>query len=332
MNKPFLIGIIAGLISFVALMSVTSGPAPVQFIMLLLSPLPVYLVGLRYGWPAAAIAALTGGIAITLLGGAVVGLILAGSQFGPPVLLTYFALLSRTSPAPDGQTVITEWYPIGRIVLWAVALGTALTVFLLLMLGSDSATVHANLEKILSEAFKQAFVQQGSGEKIPEEHLKSMTNIAVALLPAASGMLMSAVILFDLWLAARIILATGYLARPWPDLAAFSYPAGAPFLLAISIALTAVLSGFPEMAASAASGAMFFAYVLLGLAIIHYVTRGKVWRVAVLWILYLGLVVFNTALSLVVAIIGLAEPFSPLRRDFMKPKPPDDDASAGDTS
>ena len=74
---------------------------------------------------------------------------------------------------------------------------------------------------------------------------------------------------------------------------------------------------------------MFFAYVLLGLAIIHYVTRGSAWRFAILWALYLGLIVFNTALSLVVAVIGLAEPFSPLRRDFMKP--PDNDGS-DDTS
>ncbi len=330
MNKPFLFGIGAGLIAFVALMSVTSGPAPLQFIMLLLAPLPVYLAGMRYGWPAAAIAALTGGIAITLLGGAVVGLILAGSQFGPPVLLTYLALLNRATPSPDGQGAVVEWYPIGRIVLWAAGLGTALTVLLLLLLGADSQTVHTNLEKILGEAFKQAFEQQSSGgEKIPDEHLKSMTNVAVALLPAASGMLISAVILFDLWLSARIILATGFLARPWPDLTAITYPSIAPLLLAASIALTAVLSGFAGMAASAASGAMFFAYVLLGLAIIHYVTRGSAWRFVILWALYLGLIVFNTALSLVVAMIGLAEPFSPLRRDFMKP--PDNDGS-DDTS
>ncbi|MEQ8825690.1 MAG: DUF2232 domain-containing protein [Filomicrobium sp.] len=318
MNKPFLFGIGAGLIAFVALMSVTNGPPAIQFIMLLLAPLPVYLAGLRYGWPAAAIAALTGGIAITLLGGAVVGLLLAGSQFGPPVLLTYFALMNRTGPAQSGGAAVTQWYPVGRIVLWAAGLGTVLSVLLLLMLGSDAATVQANLEKILGEALKQAFSQQGSGEEVPAEHLEAMTKVAIALMPAASGMMLTGFMLFQLWLAGRIIRSTGFLERPWPDLAALTYPPITPLLLAGCIGLTAVLSGFAGMVASAASGALFFMYVLLGLAIIHYVTRGSAWRFGILWALYFGLIVFNTGLSMVLAMVGLAEPFSPLKRDFMR--------------
>jgi hypothetical protein len=73
---------------------------------------------------------------------------------------------------------------------------------------------------------------------------------------------------------------------------------------------------------AAFSGAMLFAYVLAGLAIIHFVTRGQPWRPFVLWALYLSLVVLNTAASVLIAILGLAESFTRFRR---QPPPPGSD-------
>ncbi|KUO64387.1 MAG: hypothetical protein APF80_04810 [Alphaproteobacteria bacterium BRH_c36] len=321
MNKIILVGIAAGLVSFIALMSATTGTPVLQFLMFLISPLPLFLAGLALGWRAAAIGAVTAGISITLLAGPLVGFVSSGSQFGPPVLLTYLALLNREA-APEGKATATEWYPIGRLVLWCAVLGTLLSVILLMMLGKDSNEVQENLSQILRQAFEQFRAQSGDAKPVPEEDLEAMTRVALSLLPAASGMLMTGILLLNLYIAARVTDASGMLSRSWPDLATLSYPPGTPLVLAASVVVSSVLSGFAGMTAAAASGAFYFAYVLLGLAIVHYVTRGNPGRFAILWAVYFALFFLNTIASLVIAVIGLTEPFSPLRRNFMRPPPP----------
>lgn len=321
MNKGFLVGIGAGLVSFVALLSATTGSPFLQFLMFMIAPLPLFMAGLSYGWPAAAIGAITSGIGITLIAGPLVGFMAAASQFGPAVLLTYLALLNRQVAGPDAQTSITEWYPIGRLVLWCAVLGTILTIGLLMMFGKDSAEVQENLSTVLREAFKQFRAQSRDATPIPDADLEAMTKVALAFIPAASGMLMSMILLLNLYIAGRVTEASGLLSRPWPDLAGFTYPPTTPLVLTASLVTTFVLSGFAGMAASAAAGAFYFAYVLLGLAVVHYLTRSNPGRFAILWAVYFGLVIFNTIVSLVLAVIGLTEPFSPLRRDFLKPPP-----------
>lgn len=322
MSRNLLAGVAAGLIAFVALLSATAGNPFVQFLLFLAAPVPIYLVGLALGWQTAAVAAVTAGLAITVLTGPLAGLVSAGSQFGPPVILSYLVLLSREVQSLDGKSTAVEWYPVGRIVLWCAALGTVLSVLLLMLLGQDSAEVQGNLEKVLRQAVEQFRAQSGEDSPLSEEDLDAMTRVFLALLPAASGILMTGILLLNLYIAARVTRASGFLTRPWPEIAAMTFPPGTPLLLAASVLLSAVLSGFAGMAASAASGALYMAYVLLGLAVIHYVTRGNAGRFAILWSVYFGLVIFNTVVSLVLAIIGLSEPFSPLRRDFMRPPPP----------
>lgn len=322
MNKNLLVGIAAGLVSFVALMSATTGTPVLQFLMFLIAPLPLFLAGMALGWPAAAIGAITAGMAITLLAGPLVGFISAGSQFGPPVLLTYLALLNREAASADGKSTVTEWYPVGRLVLWCAVLGTMLSVVLLMMLGKDAAEVQENLSKVLRQAFEQFRAQSGDATPIPEEDLETMTRVALGLLPAASGMLMTGILLTNLYIAARVTQASGSLTRPWPDLASLTYPPATPLVLAASTGLSLFLSGYAGMTAAAASGAFYFAYVLLGLAVVHYMTRANPGRFAILWAVYFALFFLNTVASLVIAVIGLTEPFSPIRRNFAKSQPP----------
>lgn len=332
MSKQFLVGAAAGIIGVVALLSATTGPAPVQFLFFVLAPLPVFMAGLALGWMAAATAAITAFIIITVLVGPTAGILAAGSQFGPAVLLSYLALLNREATGPDGSVTL-QWYPVGRLLMWCAVIGTILTMALLLVLGRDGTELQENLQRILRETIEQAVSQQAPKDgTVPQQHLDQMVELAMALLPVAAGMLMTLIQVVVFYVAARIVMASGYLSRPWPDIAALTFPQGTPLALAGSILLSAVLTGYAGMAASAAAGAFYAIYVLLGLAIVIYVTRGSPWRFFIIWAVCFGLLVFNTLVSLVLALMGLAEPFSPLRRDFMapppsgRPPPPDNDS------
>ncbi len=329
MSKQLLFGAAAGIIGVVALLSATTGPAPVQFLLFLLAPLPVFMVGLALGWVSAAAAAVTAFIVISVLTGPTAGILAAGSQFGPAVLLSYLALLNREVATPQGTAV--EWYPVGRLVIWCAVIGTILTVALLFVLGRDGTELQENLQRILRETIEQAVTRQAPEDgKVPQEHLDQMVALAMALLPVAAGMLMTVVQIVGFYVAGRIVMASGYLSRPWPDIAAMTFPAGTPLIMAASVLLSALLTGVAGMAAAAAAGAFYLAYVLLGLAIVVYVTRGSPWRFFIIWAVCFGLLVVNTLVSLALAILGLAEPFSPIRRDFMIPpsqrgRPPNDD-------
>ena len=88
--------------------------------------------------------------------------------------------------------------------------------------------------------------------------------------------------------------------------------------LAFGIAVAAsFIPGYPGLIASGFASAFVFAFMLVGLAIIHSVTRGMGARGFILGAVYGALLVLNPFSGLAIATIGLAEPVSPLRR-----KPP----------
>ena len=70
----------------------------------------------------------------------------------------------------------------------------------------------------------------------------------------------------------------------------------------------------PGLIAAGFAGPLFFAYVLLGLAVVHYMTRGRPWRPFALWGLYASLFIMNTFASLAIALLGLAEAVWPMRK------------------
>jgi predicted membrane protein DUF2232 len=317
MTRNLIAGIAAGLVSLVMLISATTGVVLMQFLLVVATPLPIYLVGLALGWTTAAVAAVTGVLAFATLAGPLAALVAAGTHFGPPVLLTYLAMLNRTVQAPDGTTN-TQWYPVGRLVLWCAAIGAVLSIALLARLGGDSA----GTQEMVRSLVEQVLAQQAGGEEIPEEHIAAMTRILSALLPVLSGVGMTAIVAFQFWLASYVAKASGNLQRPWPEISAMTFPTGASLVLVACILLSMVLTDLPGSAASAAFGAFFLAFIMLGLAVIHYVTRTNPWRFALLWAVYFGLIMFSTGFSVLIAVIGITEPISPLRRDFMRPPPP----------
>src|SRR5690606_7436823 len=148
------------------------------------------------------------------------------------------------------------------------------------------------LRQTLGEFMQQAVTagMPQSGDQIGEAELAALSEIALAILPAASAMSWMASLLFNLWFAGRVTNASGQLGRPWPDLAAVGYPPATPLAFGITL-VVAMFPGYLGLAASAAAGGLFVAYLLLGLAVVHYVTRARPWRPFALWALYAALLI-----------------------------------------
>lgn len=323
MPSSLLIGLAAGLVSAVVFVSATTGPPLAQLALFLLTPFTIYLAGLGLGWQAAAAGSGAGLLALGGLATPVAGLLFAVSAALPAVVLTYLALLSRPvvataaasdeldTPAPAAVSLV-EWYPAGRLVIVAALLGGLVVLGALLMLGQDVAGLKAALEPAVKKLVTEQLPHPADAPPLGEAEIAYLSELAVYIMPAAAAMTLMSVMLLNLYLAGLVTLASGRLARPWPDLAAIGYPRGAPLLLALAIGSTFV-PGVPGLVGSAFAGSLYLAYVLLGLAIIHYISRGQSWRSIMLVTLYVVLLVMNTAVSLMIAILGLAESLVPIR-------------------
>ena len=315
MPYKLLIALGAGLVSATVFASATTGPLLVRIVLFLLTPLALFLAGLGIGPLAAGIAGIAGTALVFAAGSSTAALIFAASQALPVVVLAYLASLNRQSP---GQT---EWYPIGRIVLAAALMAAVFSMLTLFLLGGDVETLRATLRTMLESFIQTELAKMPDAPVLGSKEIDEVTSVTLALLPAASAISTMGSLLFNMWLAGRITLASGRLRRPWPDLAAMTYPPGTALMLAAATA-AAFLSGFLGLIAMGFAGPLFLSYVLMGLAVVHYITRGRPWRPFALWAIYAALFIVNTVASLAVAILGLTESVWPLRKINQPPSEP----------
>lgn len=328
MRTTYLAGAGLGLVAAVAFASATTGPLFARFLLMFLTPLPIALAGLGWGWRAASLAGAVGTLVTLIVAAPAVAAAFALTQAAPMVFLTYLALLSRplaesgSDLSEFDRAAAVEWYPAGRIVIWAAVLAALMAIAMIALIGGDLDS----LRKFLAD-FIKVTLENGmptSGEKIDfsDAEIASLSEIALSVLPAASAMSWMGSLLFNLWLAGRVTIASGQLGRPWPDLAAITFPQGTPLAFGAAL-LATMMSGYPGLMASAFAGGLFVAYLLLGLAILHYTTRGRPWRPIALWALYGTLLIVNIWVGIVIVMLGLAETVLHLRaRSTPPPTPP----------
>ncbi len=331
MQISILIGLAGGLASAVLFVAATvSGGAVAsgldgRILIYFLAALPAFLAGLGWGSVAAIAAALAAGIGCGLLRGPAAGLMVFATQGLPIALVCYLAQLHRTVAHPDGSvpvptdtpstdsSALAEWYPVGRLVAACVLMAGIFAFLTVLLLGTGIDEVRAIIRKLI----ENVFLKQIPGLKdrvVGEPEIQALTDLMLYAFPAAMALTWLGTFLLNFYIAGRITLASGRLPRPWPDLSAMAFPRGVGFGLALTLAVAALTTGYPALVASGFAGAILFAYLLLGLAILHHISRGKPARPFMLWGVYAGLVILNPWSGLVVAMLGVLEPFLPWRR------------------
>ena len=276
-----------------------------------LAPLPLCLAGLGWGGMAALVSALTGTVVIAASLGPATAAIFALSIAAPTaLLLAHLALLSRPVATPQGQVVgALEWYPPGRIVGWAALIAGLLAGLLVLILGYDQDSYRESIREMLNHSALKELDRDGT--LFTEENIANLSGMIARALPAAFAIIWLTITLFNLWMAGLIVDASGRALRPWPDLHALELPNA--FLLVFAGALAAsFLPGLPGLLATGLAGAMLFAYVLQGLAVIHVYSRGVPLRSLLLATVYVGILLLGWV-AILVAIVGLAEPLFNLR-------------------
>ena len=331
MKINLLIGLGAGLVSAMLFASASTGTVLGLFVLFFLSPMPVAIAGLGWGWRAAAAAAFAAPIAIAAVGtsrGAIFHVLAIGA---PTAILSYLALLNREVATADGA-VATQWYPTGRIVAVATLIAGILAAIGLLTTASDvdglREQMRATAERVfvLSSSLPEppapagtpAGKQTAPKPAFTPEQLNGLANVLVGMFTATLANMWMCIAMLNMWLAAIVVRKSDRLSRPWTDLSELRLPPSMAIALAAAVGLT-FLPGFAGLIGSGFAAAIIVAYLLVGLAIIHNVTRGHAARPLILAGIYALLFVFFVLTGPALAMVGLAEPFSPLRRN---PPPP----------
>jgi len=321
MVQTVLIGLGAGATAALLFASVTSGVI-VSVFLFYLAPLPIMIAALGWSHWAGLMAAV---VAAAILGG-LFGIFFFGTflaTIGAPAWwLGYLALLGR--PAANGGGEHMEWYPPGRLVLWAAVLGATVVAAALVTFGGDEAAIRGGLRDALEHVLRlQTGLSPDQPLRFPGiegEDADRLVALLVVVLPPAAAMIAAITQTINLWLAGQVVKLSGRLKRPWPDLTALSFPPFAAMIYAAVMA-GAFVPDLPGLVASLFAATLTIAFAILGLAVLHATTRNIGGRAVVLSGAYVFIAVQGWPI-LIATLIGLAEMLLGLRARVASRRPP----------
>lgn len=322
-----LIGIGAGTAAALLFASVTSG-VWLSIPLFYLAPLPIMIAGLGWSHWAALIAALVAAIALgAAFGGVLSVAFLAGAGI-PAWWLGYLVMLARPVTAGgNGQAsgpsaAALEWYPPGRLVVWAAVLATLIVVVAIPNFGLDAASFRAGLHSALARMLQiETGTAPGQPLALPGvSNASRLLDFLVEMIPLAAAVLATITNLVNLWLAARVVKFSGRLARPWPQLPAMTFPPTVAILLAVAVAVS-FFGGLVGILAGVLSASLLIAYGVLGFAVLHDITRGINSRSFLLGGIYASVLVFGWPM-LVLCLLGLIEAAAGLRARVQRKRGP----------
>lgn len=299
MLQIVLVGLGAGAAAALLFASVASGSI-LATLLFYLAPLPILIAALGWSHWAGLIASLTAAAGL----GATLGLyffsaFLIGVGL-PAWWLGYLALLARPVGANGSMTL--EWYPVGRLVLWAAIVGAVLVIIAIPNFGTDKESFEAGLRAAFERAIQ---IQSRPGSPVSGADLERLFDILVAAIPPAAAVLATLINVFNLWFAGRIVRVSGRLRRPWPDLSALALPSTTLGVLALVIA-GIFLPDLPGIICRIVAASLFMAYAVLGFAVLHALTRGLSFRAILLIAAYSAVIVLGWPV-LAASFLGLAE-------------------------
>jgi hypothetical protein len=315
-----LIGIGAGAAAALLFASVTSG-VWLSIPLFYLAPLPIMIAGLGWSHWAAVTAALTGALALAALFGPIFFFTFLAGAGVPAAWLCYLAILAR--PAGNGGEPALEWYPPGRLVIWAAVLAALVVVVAIPNFGMDADSFRAGLRNGLMHVLHvETDTPADATPATPGvSNGGRLLDFLVIAIPPAAAVLATITNVLNLWLAGTIVKFSGLLKRPWPPLAGLTFPK----LLTAALTLAVIVSfigGLVGIIAGVLSASLLMAYGILGFAVLHAITQGMDARVFLLGGVYAAVLVFGWPV-LALCALGLIEAATDLRaRAARKRGPP----------
>lgn len=293
------IGVIAGIASAL-LLAGAHQPSTFSLIMIAAASLPVLIAGLGWSNIAAIIAVATACLVISVTTSPLAALSSALTSLAPAAWIAHLSNLSRPANEIGGPHGRTAWYPLSDILFQISALMTAALIILGIVMGYGPELATQMVDTLIA-----VLREQDPTISITPEFIAQMKALLVNLLPVMQGAMWVG-ILFGMYSLARMIVrVSGQSKRPADDFAALlRMPMTGLWVFAAGVVAT-FLPGPVNLIGWAVIGTFGGGFVLAGFALMHFTTRGKSWRIPVIWLAYMSVILFSLPL-LVFLVFGLS--------------------------
>ena len=313
MVQTIFIGIAAGIAAALLFLAPASGSV-LAFPLFALTGLPLAIAALGWGAIAGAAAAAAGAVVIFAL--------VPGSLVPPAIFLVLFGvpvvwlarLVGLTRPDGDGDAGL-QWYPLGRLLLQVTVAAGIAVVAVAIVSGYDPEAMVREATSALVDLLTE--MQTASLPPTPAE-VEPMVRIYVGIMPFMVALLMTAILVVDLWLGSLVARASSRFRRPTEPLWTVALPNEILIGFPIAVAL-GFLPGVVGAIAKVFAGAFACGLLLVGLAVLHALTRGSSARLPILVLVYI-LLIFSGLPIILFVIVGAAETFLHLRARRIAPR------------
>ena len=292
--------------ALIAAMPMISRSYSVLF-MFYLAVVPLYMVGLSYGFKSALRASALGIGFTGLVGGIVLsasyGLIVAA----PALIVSLMGLQSRNGP--EGES---HWYAPGGVLSWLTLWGLVLIAVLVMVIPAGE-TIQQSLEEVLVDLFS------GQALELKDEAMKAAVQLsALGFGLAAMGWLIVSALLAGVVL--RVLERAGSALRPSQAFKDLALPNWLSWPLVVATVATLLGSGEIEYIGRNIALLMSVPFFFLGLAVVHTLARYVSIPGVLLTAVYV-VVLYSGWFAFVVVGIGLLEQWVGLRHRFVGAEP-----------
>ena len=275
--------------------------------------LPMAYIGLTFGITQAGLVAV-GAIALTaLLMAPSLAIIFTIMFLAPTLVLVRQALLSR---AMDDGTY--EFFPLEKLIVLALAMTGIGTLLIFSLFGGEAGMPQNFATSIANTPELRQVLGQMYDLSTPEAALQ------VANLIIISGFASWPLLLLgNLQIAQALAIKLGRNLRPAGDYTTLTLPIWLIPVLLVCLATSSVTGGWVATMAATLSGMVLVAYFLLGLAIIHAISRP--WNARGLFLATLYFLLFVMAWVIIpIALMGLLDARFDFRKLTKSPDKPSD--------
>lgn len=315
-NRSIAIAVLCGLIAAVLFVSPLSlgslGMGLSSF-----TAMPLFVAVLGFGTVIGMIACAVAALAVGIFMGPISGFSVLLATLAPAVWIGHSAGLSRDDSG------VQEWFPLSQILFRLAVISAGIVLIIGVITGYSHQWA---LDQVTAMMSQFADVQNqsgaggagGAGPLISQQEIETRAKDIATLIPIIMPVSILLLMIINLRLAERFVRRRGWILRPKDDLpSAVNMPPMAAIILIGAVVLSFLNNDLGTMA-QVIAGAFGGAFLMVGLATIHFITRGLAVRPFLLPIVYIVLL-FSRFIAPIFALIGVAESLLSIRARFAGP-------------
>ncbi|MBP1860738.1 DUF2232 domain-containing protein [Rhizobium herbae] len=252
------------------------------------SALPILIAGLGWGNAAAIVAVVVAGLTGAVIVSPYFALLIAVITLIPAAWLSHLANLARPASELGGPEGALAWYPLSDILTHLAVLVTIGMIVVGTIIGYDGSMSDQMIDLVMSALKEQEPLYNPDAASIAQ--IKSIFGVALPMVQGAIWVLM----LFAMYyIATRIVQTSGKSLRPREDMPSTLRMHRFAIFAFLGGLVLAFMGGVPAIIGALVCGTFGAGFLLAGFAVFHFRTRGKSWRLPVLWLGYLSVVIFT---------------------------------------